>query len=347
MGAQKFLRLRDEFRASLPWKRGDGQAFVRWGRRRPEIAVIDRRWLRALREGDPVPDLYVHWLAEYLSEKFGEKFSLKDMAEECDLPGGGGPILTFYAGWFKLLEFFSDLGSMPDESYCGKQDVPFAARCIMEVIGMTGTQDPAHAMETASKVMGISFEDYIDYLDMVRRKDERLLMFPVWKHGKERVRVATTMVIPLTEAFNSGYRAGRFEPLDTTEDDIVVPSKYLMLGAFAEVRDLGFNAAVGRASRSVATVSTFLWQLASLCPPLHTINPRLISLLPSEEEGKRLRAHNFVPTGAHTPKSMKPIVEFVPPKFGSSASDIGHYAAMKATLTIFQAMTLGQSLFED
>jgi hypothetical protein len=343
----EYRRLTEKFLATFDWKRSgitrDG--FRTWARtrRQPPIRIAPQKW-PLLRDGKPVPEEMVIAFSEYVSDELHlGRYPVSKIASSCDPEAPTARVSTRNAwrlGWPELLAFIARYPVMPEEAYCrDEQDIVLCARMVYETMGASvdSAASGDAAVAIAERASNIPMALFQQLMLISWQSDEQTVLFATDKTKSSLTRIGVSTLVPLTKSFYLRYRAGQADITDLATTDIESPSKYLLVISAAENRSLDHRTA--KASRSMSQVLTIIYQVASLCPPLHRgeYDLEILSFAGSPENRQRLEAYRFKDVGTVTPRAGWSVMELVPPDWKKDPAGVAQYAAMKATIQVYQA----------
>ena len=354
---EEYWKLREEWIAAHPAKRGDGKAFERWARAQEEDETLtkiisDRKHWSNLQAGVPVPQKIMLRYAEHVAFRMDKIVTASEIGEPAEKPMNEQIPNVKTCGYPTLMRFYSSAFIIHDEAYCQTdKDIELAATSILGAVGerKEGAIYDSAAVARGSRIMHRTVDGFAELLNRFRVADERTVLFAVWGKRNVRHRVGVSVIIPTTEEFFKRLRAGKAEDLDITTSDIQAPSKFLLIEALAEFRDPNSELDYRRdkASRAMAQSKSLNWQMASLCASALKFNPRLIAPAGNEENEKILRSFGFADVGSKMPVTGKSVWELVPPPFPYLPVHLAQYVGMKSLMILFQAAISSHEFLEE
>lgn len=362
---QPYMCLREAFRATFPWnhQRLTRDGFRQWARTRrtPPINVNAHVW-RPMRDGKPVPRAMVEAFSEYIALQLilpPSDCKLSAIAEAADAPAAGRSVESHrqrpsYAISYRELYFrLCHVLGIDDPARCeDESDLYLAARMIVECVGWHEKRlSGKSAIAYGEKVMKRPLDDYAQELLTYWQANEHAVMFATLRQGDSVERIGACVCIPVTEGFYRRLRVGEADEARIAPDDLMPQSQYVLAQAFAE--NVAIDLKRNKVARSLAQVRGAMYQLSTLFLPVQheAWQPHIVALAGTAENGKRMHAYGFSPTGAITPLSGRPVVEFAPPDKETHGlaycKALAEYLPMRSLIQVFQAYIESQRRLHD
>jgi hypothetical protein len=362
---QPFLSLREAFRTTFPWnhQRLTRDGFRQWARakRIPPININAHHW-RPMRDGKPVPRPMIEAFSEFIALHQilpPNDCRLSVIAEQGDAPAAskassGGRQRPYYALTYRELYFqLCQVLAVDDHARCeDESDLWQAARMIVECVGWHEKRlSGKNAIAYGEGLMRRSLDDYAQELLGYWQANEHAVMFATLRQGNEAERIGVSVSMPVTEAFYRRMRSGEADESRIASDDLAPQSQYVLALAFAE--NVAIDLKRNKVTRSLVQTRTAMYQLSSLFLPVQheAWQPHILTFAGTGENGKRMRAYGFSPTGARLPSSGREIVEFAPPdkeKHGLAyCKALAEYLPMRSLIQVFQAYIESQRRLDD
>jgi len=342
---REWMRLKSEFKARLDEFRPgpDRDQFAAFhAKRRNFPRNIHKDWWKRLKRKDPVP----RELAESFVEYFRELWGWGDLTLGASFePASPDFNLGAWSGMDTVLGSTGDFFESRDEMYCrNRADTVLAAQTIVMGIGEKIAQpgepvDDESCLRRGEKTMQRSWEDYRDWLNSMRTREPRSVMFSILRReskraGTKQQRASISVILPLTE--NAYHRLLKGEAFDheLTPDDLQTPSKHVFVNSLHPLQ----HARVTIEEQTAAEVHCVGYQLAYLTRGLRPFRPVVITFISNPESRERLCALGYQPTGTSMRETDKPIFQLAHPKeFGKRSNWYKmNYFKFQCSLKLYQ-----------
>jgi hypothetical protein len=355
------MRLKDEFWKNFTWKAIKRDGFIAWAHNRtPPVVVALQRWA-PFKRGTAVRSDMVVAFSDYCKKILGDypDWKVEAIAEPCAPPKGKSPSGSGAwkrgFGFIGMLRYLGQMLQVPDEAFCRNEaDLALAAHMIFRTVG--ALHNPSLTDEAADKegerILKRTQAEYTSMLTMLWEKNPYTVLFATRREGGELRRVGVALQIPMIPSFYKRFRAGEVEDCDLSSEDVLSESKYVLIAGAAENR-VELDAGQSAGPRSLAIVSTLLFQTAMMVPALDRKNasPVLVTFEGTPEVRKRAANYGVRSTGTYTRLTEKAISEFAKPNRKELGRHypvaLGQYWALKAILIMYQAATSSQEEEEE